>query len=151
MSAKYETVAEIIADRDSLRAEVAELRKRVPRCLGEWLSGSGGHRRYAGGCNEPGKWDVGLGFVCDEHINKNGADDDAWDWLKRDEVVQERDALLARVQRLEERLPINDEEIVSLKHFYGASRCVLCAYCVKAKAVIERILERDDAAQEQDK
>ncbi len=69
-----------IAERDRLRVEVQRLTKLLPRCLGTWISGSGGHRAYANDCVAPGVWDVGLGYVCDAHKNKQGGDDDAWRW-----------------------------------------------------------------------
>lgn len=60
-----------------LTAERENLRKLLPRCNGEWIGGSGGHRKYSGGCDSPGVWDIGVGFVCDAHKNRNGGDDDA--------------------------------------------------------------------------
>jgi hypothetical protein len=75
-------------ENDRLRAEVARLTKLLPHCLGAWTGGSGGHRKYAGGCSAPGVWDVGLGFVCDEHKNKNGGDDDAWRWEDEEEKLR---------------------------------------------------------------
>lgn len=81
----------VVVERDSLRAQLAALKRLLPECLGEWTDGSGGHRMYAGGCAEVGKWDVGMGFVCDAHLNRNGGDDDAWEWDK------ERDSLRAQL------------------------------------------------------
>lgn len=86
--------ADLRDDLARLRSEVERFRSILPRCLGTWTSGSGGHRVYAGDCREPGKWDVGLGYVCDQH--RTACDDDAWD--AGEEVVK----LRAEVERLRE-------------------------------------------------
>ena len=88
------TERQLKADLERIRADRDRIAKLLPRCLGEWTKGSGGHRMYAGGCAAPGVWDVGLGFVCDEHKSKTGGDDDAWHW------DEEADQLRTEVDRL---------------------------------------------------
>lgn len=83
-------IAQWVAERDTLRAKVAELEALLPPCSGTWLSGSGGHRTYAFDCKRPGIWDTGCGYVCDEHRNDKGGDDDAWRWWKERELLLER-------------------------------------------------------------
>ena len=89
-------VTKLLDDRKVLQAEVDRLTKLLPRCLGEWVSGSGGHRKYTGGCSNPGVWDVGLGFVCDAHKNKNGGDDDAWRWEEEEERLRSENDRLSK-------------------------------------------------------
>ena len=89
-------VTKLLDDRKALQAEVDRLTKLLPRCLGEWVSGSGGHRKYTGGCSNPGVWDVGLGFVCDAHKNKNGGDDDAWRWEEEEERLRSENDRLSK-------------------------------------------------------
>ena len=89
-------VTKLFDDRKVLQAEVDRLTKLLPRCLGEWVSGSGGHRKYTGGCSNPGVWDVGLGFVCDAHKNKNGGDDDAWRWEEEEERLRSENDRLSK-------------------------------------------------------
>lgn len=69
------------------QTKIDQLQKLLPECLGEWTGGSGGHRKYAGGCNAHGVWDVGIGFVCDQHRNTKGGDDDAWSWAREREIL----------------------------------------------------------------
>jgi len=47
--------------------ECERLEAAQPKCLGVWLKGSGGHRLYDFECDKRGRWNVGVGFVCDEH------------------------------------------------------------------------------------
>lgn len=72
---------------EDAKAALAKVQKLLPGCLGEWVGGSGGHRKYAGGCKSPGVWNVGMGFVCDQHKNANGGDDDAWTWESERELL----------------------------------------------------------------
>ena len=71
-----------IADRAADRARIVDLECEratvMPRCRGTWLKGSGGHRRYAGDCAAPGRWNTGMGWVCDAHKSPHGGDADAW-------------------------------------------------------------------------
>jgi hypothetical protein len=109
------------------RAERDEALGRLPRCLGEWIGGSGGHRVYAPVCALPGKWDVGLGFVCDEHKNKYGGDADAWEWEReREQLEAELTAMRAVVEAA---CALRDLGIVNESH--GApvgSPCVRCDF-----------------------
>jgi uncharacterized protein (UPF0335 family) len=89
------------ADRDRLAVRFTEVERLLPRCAGRWVKGSGGHRVYDRSCSELGTWDAGLWFVCDEHRNKNGGDNDAWRWWdEREKLEAERDSLAARVTEL---------------------------------------------------
>lgn len=72
-----ERVVKYRADRDALRGEVERLLALLPKCLGTWLKGSGGHRVYARDCADVGAWNVGVGYVCDKHRVPVG-DDDAY-------------------------------------------------------------------------
>jgi hypothetical protein len=64
------------------------------------------------------------------------------------QVIQEIKALRVERDRLAPlessinigALALSDEEVVSLRHFHAA-RHTLCAYCEKARAVIERVLD----------
>jgi hypothetical protein len=114
----------------SLRAELAQLRKAMPGCLGEWTGGSGGHRKYTGGCKSPGVWNVGLGFVCDQHKNTNGGDDDAWTWESERELLMslaspDQDG----IERAAERLLLLTAQLTQLTADRdGLSRFVLAEY-----------------------
>ncbi len=82
----------------SLLARITELEAVLPRCLGEWKGGSGGHRKYIPGCKAVGVWDVGLGHVCDEHLNRNGGDDDALSWFATVDVLHARDKRITELE-----------------------------------------------------
>ena len=68
------TPTRAVEDRRWLLAEVARLAAIVeeygPRCLGTWLSGSGGHRVHAVDCDRLATWwdPDDLHTYCDEHV-----------------------------------------------------------------------------------
>jgi chromosome segregation ATPase len=78
----------IAKERDDAVGEVERCRALLPRCSETWLSGSGGHRKYARDCTEPGVWDVGGQYVCDAHKHDKG-DADAWQWHREREALVE--------------------------------------------------------------
>ncbi len=53
-----------------LREAIARVREELMgRCLGTWLSGSGGHARFAGDCDEQATWiELGDWRFCDKHF-----------------------------------------------------------------------------------
>lgn len=69
-----------------------EIPKYPPRCLGIYVGGSGGHMKFAGGCNRAATWWSPLDAFsfCDEHvfeIDKNGY---LADWKKVVEIFHAR-------------------------------------------------------------
>lgn len=75
-------------EKRDLLSRLKELEQLLPRCSGEWLKGSGGHRYYAHDCGKPGMWDVGGQYVCDAHRNTKGGDDEAWRWPEEREALE---------------------------------------------------------------
>ncbi len=121
----WNLVPRMLAEITRLRAEVVRLTALLPRCLGEWTGGSGGHRKYAGGCDRPGVWDVGLGEVCDEHKNKNGGDDNAWEWWRErnrleDQIERMRFVFSAAIEWARYNRDDGDDEYALLKAVHRA-------------------------------
>jgi hypothetical protein len=59
-----------IADFNSAQEVVdvaATLKKEIRTCSGEWISGSGGHRKHKQPCNNPASFDDDIYAYCDEH------------------------------------------------------------------------------------
>lgn len=100
-------------------AEVEHLKTLHPRCMGKWLRGSGGHRVYDGKCETPGRWNVGFGFVCDEH--KETGDYDAWS-------VGAELGLLREMR--DESMEANAERVLMAR-----------AECERLKAEVERLVQ----------
>lgn len=93
-------LAAVERDRDALRADLARV---MPRCMGRWVKGSGGHRIYAHDCAAPGRWNVGMGWVCDEHKSPHVGDADAWTVESELDILRdavERDGRESRIERV---------------------------------------------------
>lgn len=61
------------AERDALRAAgeaMAKAAMSAEPCVGEWVSGSGGHKEHAGGCERIALWWDGMYAYCDEHAGE---------------------------------------------------------------------------------
>ena len=61
---------ERLAGVEAAAALLAASARSAEPCVGEWVSGSGGHKEHAGGCSRIALWWDGMYAYCDEHAGE---------------------------------------------------------------------------------
>lgn len=78
--------AEYVRLLEAVAEKALQLRGALPSCPGEWLSGTGGHRKHGGNCGEPTTYWAMYDMMayCDKHAVPHDVTEAPWTQELRD-------------------------------------------------------------------